>query len=240
VYIAVRGWVRDGTYAPGQQIPTEPELCQAFDVSRITVRKAIDELVAEGWLVRRQGRGTFVAEGVAAGTTVVDLSEVTARIANLGRTTRVLDLQVDVVTPDEETRAALHLDPGERVQKSRRVRARGGERIGFVTTWVPERFAAGLKPSEMARSTVLELLERTGVRVVSAEQHIGATLAGVETARALGIAVGAPLVRIGRIVTGEGGVPVERVLALWRADAYEYRMELRRSRRGGLSGWVAD
>ena len=60
VYVTLRTWVRDGTYKPGEQIPTEPQLCEVFGVSRITVRKAIDNLAKEGWLLRQQGRGTFV------------------------------------------------------------------------------------------------------------------------------------------------------------------------------------
>lgn len=240
VYVALRGWITDGRFAPGDRVPAEPELCEAFRVSRITVRRAIDELEAEGLLTRRQGSGTFVAERVPPPPVAMDLSQMSARVANLGRTTQVAELKAAWVRADPATVAALELEPGARVHKSSRVRVRDGERLGLVTAWLREDVGRCIRARDLRRHTVLELIERAGVRVDSAEQSIGASLAGIETARALEIAVGVPLVRIERVVREAGRRPVERVEALWRADSYQYRMHLRRSRRGGLSGWIPD
>lgn len=240
VYVALRGWIGDGTYPPGARLPTEPELCTAFGVSRITVRRAVDDLVAEGLVVRRQGSGSFVAERVDTRAVLLDLREMTLRVANLGRTTEVADLHVEWIRPDRVTQQALELDATARVHRSVRVRTRDGERLGIVTAWVREDVGRRLRLPDLRQRTVLELIERAGVEVESAEQTIGATLAGIEAARALGVPVGVPLLKIERIVRGAGGRPVERVEALWRADAYQYRMQLTRLRRGELSGWVPD
>jgi GntR family transcriptional regulator len=78
----------------------------------------------------------------------------------------------------------------------------------------------------MARHPMFELLGRAGIRLAGADQWIGATLAGVEAAHALGVQVGAPLLRLTRVVFDETGRVVERVVALYRADAYQYRMRL--------------
>jgi GntR family transcriptional regulator len=86
---------------------------------------------------------------------------------------------------------------------------------------------------------MLRLIERCGIRVGTAEQFIGATLAEPEVARALGIPVGAPLVRITRVVYDAGQRPIERVIALYRADRYHYRMQLTRQRRDRSADWVA-
>jgi GntR family transcriptional regulator len=86
---------------------------------------------------------------------------------------------------------------------------------------------------------VLESLERAGFRAAAAEQTIGAELAGLELARELGVAAGTPVVRVERVVRGDDGRPIERVLALWRADAYEYRMTLERGPRG-VAAWAAE
>jgi GntR family transcriptional regulator len=83
----------------------------------------------------------------------------------------------------------------------------------------------------MTRQPMFELLGRAGVQVDSAEQWIGATLAGVEAAGALSIDVGAPLLRLTRVVRDVRSKPVERVVALYRADAYQYQMRLRAARR---------
>ncbi len=227
VYVSVRTWVRDGTYGPGAQIPTERELCATFSVSRITVRKAIDELVREGWLVREQGRGTFVALTAARQPTSASLREAQNQVADLGAATRVADARTQDCDPDEETRAALTLAEGERVQMARHVRLLGEVALGVITTYVPLDIAAQVGRSAEGRNEpMFELLDRAGIRIGGAEQWLGATLANMETARALGVEVGAPIVRLTRIVHDVAGRPVERMVALYRADVYHYRMRL--------------
>jgi len=234
VYVSLRAWVRDGTYRPGQQIPTEPALCRMFGVSRITVRKAIDELVREGWLVRHQGRGTFVELSAARGPASVDLNEALSQVADLAAVTKVRGLRVAEIDPDEETRAALGIAAGEKVQRASHVRLLRGVPLGLITTFAPLDGAERVKQHDGAGQPMFELLERSGIRVGEAEQWIAATLANVEAARALGVEVGAPLLKLTRVVFDTASRPVERVVALYRADAYHYRMRLARpSRRAG-------
>ena len=234
VYVSLRAWVRDGTYRPGQQIPTEPALCRMFGVSRITVRKAIDELVREGWLVRHQGRGTFVELSAARGPASVDLNEALSQVADLAAVTKVRGLRVAEIDPDEETRAALGIAAGEKVQRASHVRLLRGVPLGLITTFAPLDVAERVKQHDGAGQPMFELLERSGIRVGEAEQWIAATLANVEAARALGVEVGAPLLKLTRVVFDTASRPVERVVALYRADAYHYRMRLARpSRRAG-------
>ncbi|MCS6948020.1 MAG: GntR family transcriptional regulator [Steroidobacteraceae bacterium] len=226
LYTTLRAWIRDGRYRPGDQIPTEPELCRLFGVSRITVRKAIGELVRESWLVRRQGKGTYVSLSASRPTAALDLIETRHRIADLAAATEVCDLKIAQIVPDGETQAALELPPGARVQRACHVRTHRGEPIGYIKTFVPLDIARRVPSNEMARQPMFELLSRAGVDVAEAEQWIGATLADVEAAAALRVDVGAPLLRLTRIVRDAAGRPVERVIALYRADAYQYRMRL--------------
>jgi GntR family transcriptional regulator len=228
VYVRLRSWVRDGSYVPGGQIPTEPELCRLFGVSRITIRKAITELVREGWLVRHQGRGTFVSLGAARPAATLDMAEASHRVADIAASTQVRDMVIAEVLPDEETQATLELATGERVQRASHVRLHRGVPLGQITTFVPLEIAARISRRDMTQQPMFELLGRAGVQAASAEQWIGATLAGVEAAAALGIDVGAPLLRLTRVVKDVRGRPVERVVALYRADAYQYQMHLAR------------
>jgi GntR family transcriptional regulator len=225
--VALRTWVRDGTYKPGDQLPTEPALCTMFGVSRITVRKAIEDLAREGWLVRRQGRGTFVQLGSGRAAAKLDLDEARGQVANIADATEVRDLKVADVAPDEETRAALDLASGALVQRATHVRLLAGVPLGLVTTFVPLDIARRLDAADTARRPVFELLGKVGIDVGEADQLIGATLAGVQAAQALQVDVGAPLLRVSRVVYDRAGRAVERVVALYRADAYQYRMQLR-------------
>ncbi|HSN72104.1 MAG TPA: GntR family transcriptional regulator [Steroidobacteraceae bacterium] len=239
VYVTLRQWVRDGTYRAGQQIPTEAQLCRSFEVSRITIRKAIDELVREGWLVRHQGRGTFVDIAAARANVSADVSQVLSHVAEFGQQTGVRGLKVAEVDPDEETRAALELGDDERVQKATHVRMLNNSPLGHVTTFVPRSVAERIDASRLSSEPMLRLLERSGIRVGTAEQFIGATLAEPEVARALKVPVGSPLVRITRVIYDMSRRPVERVIALYRADRYHYRMHLSREGRQASSDWVA-
>ena len=226
VYVTLRAWVLDGTYKPGDQIPTEPQLCEMFDVSRITVRKAIENLAREGWLLRQQGRGTFVQLSAGRSAASADLELVRNRVAGLAAATEVSNLRVTECVPDEETSAALTLAEDELVQRASHVRALKGVPIGLITTYVPLDVARRVNSAEMARQPMFELLVTAGVQVARADQYIGATLASVDVAAALEIEVGAPVLRLNRIVFDVDGRPVERVVALYRADAYQYHMQL--------------
>ncbi|GMU70032.1 MAG: GntR family transcriptional regulator [Steroidobacteraceae bacterium] len=228
VYVTLRAWVRDGTYGPGAQIPTEAELCTIFGVSRITVRKALADLAREGWFVRRPGRGTFVELSAARAPASLDLHEAMSQVADLGAATQVRDASVDEVLADDETLAALGLEPGSQVQKARHVRVLRGVPLGLITTFVPLDVAAKVGRHRAAAGLpMFELLERSGIEVHEADQWLGATLASPETASALDVGIGAPLLRLTRVVYDAKRRPVERVVALYRADAYQYRMSLR-------------
>ena len=239
VYVTLRQWVRDGTYAAGQQIPTEAELCRSFAVSRITIRRAIDELVQEGWLVRQQGRGTFVDIAAAQANVSVDVRQVLNQVAEFGARTSVRALRIAIVNPDEETRAALELDDEVQVQKGTHGRLLNGSPLGHVTTFIPLRVAARIDAAQLKGEPMLRLIERSGIRVGTAEQFIGATLAALEVAKALRVPVGSPLVKISRVVYDVRQRPIERVIALYRADRYHYRMQLTRQRRDRSADWVA-
>jgi len=238
VYVTLRQWVRDGTYQAGEQIPTEPELCATFGVSRITIRKALEELVREGWLVRQQGRGTFVDMAASRANLSVDVSQLVNYVEGLGRKTTVRGLELGEVEPDDETRAALGLKVGERVQRAVHVRLLNGEPLGQITTFVPLDVAARIEPADLERTPMLRLLERAGISVGDAEQFLGATLADVAAAKALAVAVGTPLVKLTRTVSDTRRRPVERVIALYRADRYHYRMQLTRARPHARGDWI--
>lgn len=239
VYVALHGWIVDGAYPPGARLPTEPELCRAFRVSRITVRRAIGELVRQGALVRRQGSGTYVAAAAESGAGSTDVREVARRVAGLGASTGIRDLEVRWVAADADTCAALEIASPARVHRSTRIRTRAGEPIGHVTVWLPEHVGRSLSRTDLRRSTVLEALERAGHHAAAVEERIGAELASLDAAARLGIAAGVPLLRVSRVTRGTCGRPIERVLALWRADAYEHAIAVRQGRIDGRA-WLAE
>ena len=89
VYAAIRDWIYQGTYKPGQRLPTEGELCELFGVSRITTRKAVDMLVDEQLVLRQPGRGTFVVEDLADAPVLGDMEQLLRKVERLGESRRV-------------------------------------------------------------------------------------------------------------------------------------------------------
>ncbi|MBO1077822.1 GntR family transcriptional regulator [Roseomonas haemaphysalidis] len=238
IYLLLRDRIGSGALPAGDRLPGEPDLAAAYGVSRVTVRRALEQLVAEQLVERRPGVGTFVRAGLPAlGTTVLDFSDVFSHLKEMGRRTEVRLLSFDYLVPAAAVAAALGLAPGERAQRAVRVRMLGDAPFSFLTTHVPERLGHTYSEAELASQPLLALLERSGAVVGRARQSIGATLAGPEVAGLLQLEIGAPLLSLTRLVEDEAGRAVEHLHALYRPDRFSFEMQLQRTGALGERRW---
>jgi GntR family transcriptional regulator len=231
VYSAVRDWIYSGSYKAGGRLPTEGELCDMFNVSRITTRKAVDMLVDEGLVVRQPGRGTFVVEDLADAPVLGDMEQLLLKVARLGKNSRVADAEIAEVEADAETRKDLDLPAGARVQRASHVRLVNGQPIGYVVTYVPADLDVRFDLQELNDSPMLNLLERKGVDIASADQVISAGLADARLAGLLDTNAGAPLLQVRLVVFDSQRRPVERLVAWYRAEHYHHHVHLTRKSR---------
>ena len=231
VYSAIRNWIYQGTFKPGQRLPTEIELCELFAVSRITTRKAVDMLVDEELVMRQAGRGTFVVKDLADAPVVGDMEQLLLKVERLGKKTRVSSPEVEEMEADLETRKDLRLADGARVQRASHVRLLNRKPIGYVVTYLPAELKVRFKLSELNDSPMLTLLERKGVDIASCDQVITATLADGHLASLLNTTVGAPLIHIRLMVFDSRRRPVERLTAWYRGDHYHHHVHLIRKAR---------
>lgn len=231
VYSTVRDWIYQGSYKPGSQLPTEEELCRLFEVSRITTRKAVDMLVDEGLVVRQPGRGTFVVEDLADAPVIGEMDQLLRKVERLGKTSRISQAEVSEVEADTDTMKDLDLAPGARVQRASHVRLTDRRPVGYVVTYIPASLKVRFDLSELNESPMLNLLERKGVDIASADQVISATLADARLASLLNTTVGAPLVHIRLVVFDSQRRPVERLVAWYRGDYYHHHVHLTRKSR---------
>jgi GntR family transcriptional regulator len=240
IFLILRGQIIEGQLGPGAQVPGEEELARQFKVSRITARRALAELAAEGLVTRGRGRGTHVIardrEPPQVHGGVEGLIE---NLMAMGLKTQVqlLDFSYEAAAPD--VASALRVAPGEEVQRSVRVRSLVDGPFSYLTTYVPADIGRKFGRKELAREPLLGLLERSGVVIGSADQTLSATLADTRVAPALKVAIGAPLLRIGRIVHDSSGRPVEYIVGLYRPDRYQFRMSLDRVRGEDRNTWSA-
>lgn len=219
-----------GEWKPGDLIPSETELAMRFKVSQGTVRKAIDELAADNLLVRRQGKGTFVATHAEQHIQYrfLRLHPDVGTLDSEGRATReVLDCRR--VRANTEVAAALQLRPGDAVILVNRVLSFQGTPTILEDLWLPGTAFRGLSLETLSAydGPMYALFEtQFGVRMVRAEERIRAVAATETAAQRLQIPRGTPLLSVERLAYTYNGVPMELRRGLYRTDRHHYRNEL--------------
>jgi GntR family transcriptional regulator len=237
LYVLLKERIVSGALAAGQRLPSEPALAATHGMSRVTIRRALDGLERDGLIVRQPGSGTFVREAPGPTAITGDFSNMLQSLIAMGRATRVKLIAFNYVTPPPAIAEALGLSGQERAQHSLRVRYLDDEPFSHLSTHVPERIGVSYSEADLATTPLLSLLERSGVVAASAEQTLTATLAGPETAEALGVEIGAPLISLIRVVRDAQGRGIEHLSALYRPDKHQFRMALTRVGEGAERHW---
>ena len=217
----LRDAIERGVVRPQEALPAERDLATDFAVSRITVRKALDALVADGLLIRRQGAGTFVAGRVEK--QFAKLSSFSEDMAARGRTARSeWVLRGDgAVTPDESL--MLGLSPGAPVYRFRRIRFADDLPMAIEHSAIP---GFALEAVDAVVDSLYAALEAAGNRPVRALQRLRAVLFTVEQAQLLGVEKGAPGLFIERRGFLDDGRAIEATQSWYRGDAYDFVAEL--------------
>lgn len=222
-----------GLVVPGQAIPSERELMATYGVSRGTVRKAIDGLVADGLLSRTHGLGTFAVRPRLE--TRLHLASFSQDMRRRGRTPSTRLVSVGLAEPPAEVAAALGLTAGQRAWRVVRVRLADNEPVAHEDGWYPLELLPGLDRTDLAGGSLYEILARSyELWVDHAEQVLWGEAADAELAAALAAPVATPLL-VFRRISSAGGRPVEYVVSRYRGDRYEVHMELGRDELSHLS-----
>mgnify|MGYP001058085414 CR=1 FL=1 len=237
ILIILRNQIFSGELRPGTLLPGEEELAELFQVSRITAKRALNELADAGLVVRERGRGTRVCDAPPPPRVKTSVEGWLENISLMGVATDVRVLEFDYIPAVPEVAEALQLAPDTTVQRTVRVRLLDGEPMSYLITHVPEDIGRSFDRDELGAFPLLTLMERHGVRVADARQSISATLADPEVARALEIHAGSPLLDVRRIVRDMNDRPVEFLRVLYRPDKYQFEMNLKRVRRKEGMRW---
>lgn len=220
--------LHQGEWKPGEAIPSEMELAARFRVSQGTVRKAIDELAAENLVVRRQGRGTFVATH-AEQTTRYRFLRLTPDEPGQAKPMARHVLDCKRLRASGEVARSLALKSGEAVIWVRRTLSSGGRPVVLDDIWLPAELFKGLTAQRLAQyaGPMYGLFETEfGVRLIRAEEKIRALAADDAAATLLQVAPGTPLMCVERIARTYGERPVELRRGLYLTERHHYRNEL--------------
>jgi GntR family transcriptional regulator len=216
-----------GEWRPGEAIPSEVELAARYRVSQGTVRKAIDELAAENLLVRRQGKGTFVATHAEARVQYRFLRLTPDEPAAGPFERRVIDCR-RMRAPAEVARA-LELKSGDAVLQIRRLLSSRGVPVVLDDIWLNGRLFKGLTAERLGeyRGPMYALFETEfGVRMIRADEKLRAVAADESSAALLSVQPGYPLLSVERLSLTYGDRPVEFRRGLYNTAAHYYRNEL--------------
>jgi GntR family transcriptional regulator len=234
LYVQVRERLRSdlAQLEPGTMISPEIELERRFGVSRITIRKAIHELVSEGLLIRRQGRGTFVEQPKL--THELDtITSWTEQLKSLGYAPRTTNLEIERIPAPRRILQSLALAEGGEVLVIRRVRAAGEEPISLMTNYIPAKLVPEFESRVSGYESLYDALEREyGLIPMVALDYVETRAATDAESSALKIEPWAPVLTVTRISHLESGAPLEMTVAVSRGDRYKYVVKLRGRVRG--------
>ncbi|MGQ0598956.1 GntR family transcriptional regulator [Aquabacterium sp.] len=221
--------LQSGEWRPGEAIPSEIELAARFKVSQGTVRKAVDELASENLLMRRQGKGTFVATHAEEQVQYRFLRLAPDQPAALPGSAHREFLDCRRLRAPVDVARALQMKAGEMVVEVRRVLHFSGQPVVLDDIWLPGHMFKGLTADRLSeyRGPMYGLFETEfGVRMIRAEEKLRAVAADETDARQLEVAPGTPLLSVERLSFTYGDQPVELRRGLYRTDHHYYRNEL--------------
>ena len=222
--------IASGALPVGAQLPSEEELIREFDVSRTTIRTTIQNLVLQGLVEIRRGRGTFVASP----RMVQELTELTGFVEDMRLLGRVPTARVvgrDIVPADDVVADRLAIAPGTAVVRIRRIRLSDGVPLSFDETYLPEDIGRKIMAEDLATEPIFTLLEeRYDTPLLEAEYELEAAAAAPAIAEALEIPAGSPIFLIDRTSYTLGHRPVDYERLHYRGDHIRFKTRLARRR----------
>lgn len=208
-----------------QMIPSERELIQEYGVSRITVRKAVDELVNEGYLYKIQGKGTYV-KGDSVKQDLFSFTSCTQDIINLGMTPSRKVLNVGIIDVYPKRQRQLEIDKADKLLIIDRVYYANKEPVNRTVTYLPIKYFPGLEKHDFHKESLYEILEKNyNVKITRATRTIEAVPARDEIAELLEVEEGMPVLLFRGTtfgIIGNKEVPIESFKSNYRTDKFKF------------------
>jgi len=225
---ALKQQIENGLLQPGDLIPSEREFAEAHQISRMTVRQAISNLVNAGYLIRQKGRGTFVANKKI----VMQLSGLTSfseEMEHLGLEPTSELLSYQMIAAEMTIANKLGIREGANVYELKRLRIANDQPLALETVYIPEQLLPGLN-QEVAITSLYAFAEASGLNLGRASQTFESRLATKEEAQHLGLSVNSPVLSVEQLTFLATNQPFEYVISAYRGDRYTFTVEMERQR----------
>jgi GntR family transcriptional regulator len=237
LFLVLRERIRAGVFPSGALLPSEQDLAALTGVSRITIKRALNELASAGLVSRHRGRGTAVTYNPHIPVIKASFENLLESLKVMGLSTEVQLIRAVEAPAPADIAELLGLADGALVQRATRLRKIEGAPLSYLITYVPAEIAAKFTATRLAATPLLQLLEEAGHEAVEAEQWVTACAAEGPTSQYLEISQGAPLLKIVRVMRDKHGRGVEVLHGYYRPERFQQHVRLTRSRRGGSDEW---
>jgi GntR family transcriptional regulator len=222
----LRDEVASGRWEVGERLPSERELCETFNLSRTTIREAIDALVNEGLLRREKGRGTFIAEPKITQKWLEAPDSFTESMLEQGYQIETRVMNLSVTSAPYKVSRELRLRSAEPVIVLDRIRLILQEPILLVTSYIPEKYCPGLVNEDFSHQSLYQVLrDKYNIQITQAKRFMEAVAANELEADLLHVRQGAPLMLIESTAYREDGSPIEHFKARHRGDRTRFEVE---------------
>jgi GntR family transcriptional regulator len=223
----LKGKIGRGEWKPGDQILSEPELCETYGVSRTVVRQALREVELEGLVVRRKGKGTYVAEPKIDESLAQKLTGFYHDMIERGLTPVTQVLSQVVTRVPKKVLEYLDLPPDTQVVELQRLRSVNNEPIVLVTSYLPYDLCPKVADTDFTNQSLYAFLEsECGLLIASGKRYIEAVNATESEAELLQVEPGAALILLNSVSFLQDGTPVEYYHALHRGDRSRFEVDL--------------
>ncbi|RXT04374.1 GntR family transcriptional regulator [Ammoniphilus sp. CFH 90114] len=224
----IKALIEQRELKPGDLIPSERELCEAYGISRMTVRQAVNNLVNDGYLVRQQGRGTFVSKGKMEQRLkgVTSFSE-DMRARGMEPGTKLLSFER--IQGSKSICEKFSVPEGTMIFEVKRVRLADGIPMAYEISYLPATLLPGFT-LEVAEGSIYQFVENVlMLEIGNAHQVLEASLARGVECEILGLESGAPVLLIQRQTYLADGVPLEVVRSVYPGDRYKFVIDMQRT-----------
>lgn len=226
LYSVLKDSIMDGTIPFDEQMPTEQQLAATFDVSRITAKRAMDELAAESLIARFRGKGSHVTYQYTPKPVRAPLVGMLENLAEMGKHSIVRVDSVEQVVPPADIKERLGVSDGETVHKLVRVRSNEeGEPYAYYVSWT-KGISKGFTKKNLERTPRLDVIRDNGLTIAKIEQVLGAENASLQIAEDLDVDANAALLSIRRQSYNEAGEVVDVLDCLYNPKRFQYSMVL--------------
>jgi len=228
LFSLLKGMILDGTFAYGDSIPTEKDLAVAFNVSRITAKRSMDELANEGLIERRRGVGSHVTYKYVPKPVRAPLVGMLQEIESMARNSHATILECAMLKPPRPIRDELELSLDDSALHLRRVRERNGMKFGYYISWTTG-VDMPAQPELFENEPRLSYFRSNGLEITHVTQTLSATAATDEVVQALDVEPGSPLLTLTRRSykkTDESEHLIDHLYVLYNPKHFQYKMDL--------------